>query len=307
MQDDKDCRAVITNIQGYSIHDGPGIRTVVFFKGCPLRCRWCANPEGLTSDIQIGFLGRLCANCLKCDTVCTSGAIMPKAGDYRIDRSRCTVCGKCVDACYYGALVRYGAEMSVGEVFDKVRRDKMFYDESGGGVTVSGGEPLLSAGFVRGLFALCREDGINTCVETAGDVPFENIEAVMEYTDYFLFDIKHMDPSVHAEFTGASNSRILRNAERLAGLHAGVLFRQPLIPGVNDGDANIDATAEFLLGLGGYGGGIELMPYHRAGNVKYDALQMKPRMDEVDIMSEAAIEGVRDRYRGRGIACTVSR
>ena len=162
--------ALISNIQGYSIHDGPGIRTVVFLKGCPLRCRWCANPENLEDRVRVGFLANLCQHCARCAKVCPQGAILPDA-ERRIDRNRCDDCALCVEACFYGALVRYGKRMTVEEVFDQVRRDKIFYDSSGGGVTVSGGEPLTHADFVAELFTLCREEGINTCVETCGCVP----------------------------------------------------------------------------------------------------------------------------------------
>ena len=160
--------AIITNIQGFSIHDGPGIRTVVFFKGCPLSCKWCANPECLSGKPQMGFIETLCADCGKCLDACTNNAIRRIGGEHRIDYSRCKSCGNCRDHCSYGALVRYGESMTVAEVWDAVRRDKMFYDSSGGGVTVSGGEPLLWAKFVRELFELSREERIDTCVETCG-------------------------------------------------------------------------------------------------------------------------------------------
>ena len=198
--------ALIANIQGYSIHDGPGIRTVVFLKGCPLRCRWCANPENLQDKVRTGFLANLCQHCGRCAKACPRGAILPDP-DKRIDRSRCDECCQCVEACFYGALVRYGEPKTAEETFDKVRRDKMFYDTSGGGVTVSGGEPLTHADFVAELFALCRGDGINTCVETCGCVPRSAFEKVLPLTYTFYFDLKLMDSEKHREYTGQGTKR----------------------------------------------------------------------------------------------------
>jgi pyruvate formate lyase activating enzyme len=159
-------KAIVTNIQGFSIHDGPGIRTVVFFKGCPLSCQWCANPECFSGEPQIGFIETLCTGCGKCMEICTNHSIRYDEGTHRIDYSRCTACGNCRDSCSYGALVRYGESMTVSEVWDAVIRDKMFYDSSGGGITVSGGEPLLWSKFVRELFELCHKEFIDTCIET---------------------------------------------------------------------------------------------------------------------------------------------
>ena len=185
--------AIITNIQGFSIHDGPGIRTVVFFKGCPLSCQWCANPECLSGTPQMGFIETLCADCGKCLEVCTNNAIRRarRRASHRLFPLH--ACGNCRDQCYYGALVRYGESMTVAEVWDAVRRDKMFYDNSGGGVTVSGGEPLLWPAFVRELFELSRRERIDTCIETCGLVDPEALLEVMPVTDHFLFDLKHMD------------------------------------------------------------------------------------------------------------------
>ena len=264
--------AVITNIQGYSIHDGPGIRTVVFLKGCPLSCQWCANPECLSKKPQIGFMSALCQQCGKCLDVCPNNAIRAGENVYRIDHSRCESCGKCSDHCSHGALVRYGNLMTVEETWDAVKRDKMFYDTSGGGVTVSGGEPLLNPSFVRELFELCREEQIGTCIETCGFVESEVLLEVFPVTDLFLFDLKHMDSDIHRKYTGHSNKRILKNAAILIDHAADVIFRQPLIPAFNDSLTNIEITAKFLTGLGENAMRLQLMPYHRMGRDKYTAL-----------------------------------
>jgi pyruvate formate lyase activating enzyme len=299
--------AIITNIQGFSIHDGPGIRTVVFFKGCPLSCRWCANPECLPETPLIGFIRTLCANCGKCAEVCPNNAIRMGDDEHRIDYSRCNSCGDCKDACYYGALVRYGSSMTLAEVWEAVRRDKMFYDESGGGVTASGGEPLLRADFVRELFVLCRRDGIDTCVETCGMVDRDALLKVIPVTDHFLFDLKHMDPDTHRTYTGQSNEQILKNAALLADQKADVTFRQPLIPGVNDSRQNIEATARFLTSLGRNPAKLEIMPYHRMGQSKYRAFNLRNAMEEQGAAGDGQVEAVRQAYLQCGIFCTISR
>lgn len=299
--------AVITNIQGFSIHDGPGIRTVVFFKGCPLSCRWCANPECLSAEPQVGFIRTLCTECGECSGACAEEAIRHGEGVHRIDYARCSSCGDCVNRCGYGALLRYGESKTVADVWDVVRRDKMFYDSSGGGVTVSGGEPLLHAGFVQELFELCREEKIDTCIETCGLAGREALLDVIPVTDHFLFDLKHMDPDVHKTYTGQSNSLILQNASFLLEQSADIIFRQPLVPGINDTIGNIDATAAFLVRLGGSDVCLELMPYHRMGWSKYRALDMKYPMNGADAAGEEMVESVKRAYLERGIRCTVSR
>ncbi len=297
----------ITNIQGYSIHDGPGIRTVVFFKGCPMRCKWCANPENLQAFPEVGFLVKLCQNCGRCAKACPVGAIVPGEGVYRIDREKCTNCGECVESCFYGALVNYGKAMSPEEVFQKVRRDKMFYDTSGGGVTVSGGEPMIYADFVAELFEKCRAEGINTCVETCGYAPEEGFEIVVPLTDWFYFDLKIMDEESHRYWTGCSNDLILKNARRAAEMGAKILFRQPLIPGVNNTDENIEKTSEFILSLGRDDIALQIMPYHRAGQTKYDALNKLNETAGIVPMEADEITAVMEKYIALGVNCSISK
>ena len=299
--------AFITNIQGYSIHDGPGIRTVVFFKGCPLACKWCANPECISGKPQVGFLEMLCKGCGKCVETCPGDAINTEEGKHRIDYSLCDACGKCSDNCSYGALVQYGNPMTVDEVWDEVRRDKIFYDTSGGGVTVSGGEPLLHPAFVRELFELCHGEKIDTCIETCGSVDSSAFQDVMPVTDHFLFDLKHMDSKIHKNYTGQNNDRILKNAALVVEHGADVIFRHPLIPGINDTESNIDATAKFLKSLGKKAMRLELMPFHRMGKDKYKALDFEYAMGDLDIMEKEDIEAVKKAYTDRGINCTISR
>lgn len=299
--------AVVTNIQGYSIHDGNGIRTVVFLKGCPLRCKWCANPENLNAEVQVGFIKNLCTNCGRCAKACTRGAIRPGNDVYRIDREKCDNCGACVDACYYDALVLYGVERTAEEVYATVCRDKMFYDSSNGGVTLSGGEPLSYPDFAYRLCSLCHEGGISTCIETCGFAPRATFEKMLPVVDQFYYDLKLMDRSAHRKYTGVDNTSILDNARYLVSHGAHVLFRQPLIPGVNDGEANIHATAAFMKSLGEGGMNIQLMPYHRMGQSKYEALGLTCEMGDVRIMTAEEIDAVKNRYNALGVQCTVSR
>jgi pyruvate formate lyase activating enzyme len=299
--------AVITNIQGFSIHDGPGIRTVVFFKGCPLSCRWCANPECLSAEPQIGFIETLCTDCGTCSDICTNEAIRNGKSVHRIDYDRCVSCGDCLDHCTNGALVRYGESKTVLDVWDAVRRDKIFYDSSGGGVTASGGEPLLHAGFVRELFELCKEEQIDTCIETCGLAGREALLGVIPVTDHFLFDLKHMDSDIHDTYTGQPNGPILGNAALIIEHGVDIVFRQPLIPGINDTAENIEATAAFLSGLGKIDARLELMPFHRMGWSKYRALNMKYPMDGTGAAEDEMVESVKTAYLDRGIRCTISR
>jgi pyruvate formate lyase activating enzyme len=299
-------RAIITNIQGFSIHDGPGIRTVVFFKGCPLSCQWCANPECLSGKPQMGFLKDLCMHCGKCLEACPNNAILQAEGEHRIDYSRCQSCGQCNDQCYYGALVRYGESMTLAEVWDAVRRDKIFY-ESSGGVTVSGGEPLLYPAFVRELFELSRQERINTCVETCGFVDPEALLEIIPVTDHFLFDLKLMDPEGHRKQTGQSNDKILKSAALLIERGADVLFRQPLIPGVNDAIENIEATARFLISLGKNAAKLQIMPFHRMGQSKYKALNMIYTMEGLGAAEDEQAEAALKAYVQCGIDCSISR
>ena len=299
--------AFITNIQGYSIHDGPGIRTVVFFKGCSLSCKWCANPECISGKPQVGFLQLLCKGCGKCKETCRYNAVNTDKNKHRIDYTLCNSCGECSDNCNYGALVKYGKLMTVNEVWDEVRRDKIFYDTSGGGVTVSGGEPLLHPAFVRELFELCHGEKINTCIETCGSVDSGAFKEVIPVTDHFLFDLKHMDSEIHKKNTGQNNDRILKNAALVVEHGVDIVFRNPLIPGVNDSESNIDATAEFLKSLGKKALRFELMPFHRMGMNKYQALDMEYPMGDLGIMENEKIEAVKKAYTDRGIRCTISR
>ena len=300
--------ALVTNIQGYSIHDGPGIRTVVFLKGCGLECRWCSNPECISPKPDISLFKSLCTKCGKCAEVCPEKALdLETDKTPRIDRKRCSGCGRCASACYYQALVLNGRQMSVETVFDAVKRDSLFYQASGGGVTVSGGEVLLHPQFVTSLLEICRRDGIHTCIETSGFGPESALQQMLPFLDYVLFDLKLMNSSKHHQYTGQINELILANARTVAQSRPEFLFRMPLIPGVNDDQENIRETAEFLHELGQRAARIELMPYHRLGTGKYESLDMTYQMAELTAPDSDRVERVKKAFQELGIACSISR
>ena len=246
----------IFDIQRFSIYDGPGIRTNVFFKGCNLRCKWCHNPESQLQKAQLMFYAEKCVGCGKCAEVC-SNTFTPE----------CIACGKCAAVCTHGARKISGYEEASDVIVKKVLRDKEFYNTSGGGVTLSGGEPLLQADLAAEILKGCKEAGIHTAVETAANVSREAFEKVIPFTDLFLCDIKCIDPSLHKELTGVDNARILENAEFLKNCGKDVLFRMPVIPGMNDGEVKKvkEFTGDFPL---------EILAYHKTGCGKYDALNM---------------------------------
>ncbi|MCX5998793.1 MAG: glycyl-radical enzyme activating protein [Chloroflexi bacterium] len=249
-----------------------------------------------------------CDRCLKCLAACPMGALsLGEDGFPRVDRLKCTACGKCVPACLPEALTVYGRKMTAEEVFDEVRRDKPFYDGSGGGLTVTGGEPLHQASFLRALFQLCRQTGISTCIETSGYAGARAWQQVLPVTDYVILDLKHMDPRMHRELTGRPNRLILAGAGTVASSGVPVLFRLPLVPGLNDDPHNIEETAAFVKSLAGANvQGIEIMPYHRLGSGKYQSLDMPYPMSATEPPAGAAVEAVRQRFEALAVPCRVS-
>ena len=262
-----DRTGIIFDIKRYAIHDGPGIRTTVFFKGCPLRCRWCQNPESWDSEPELGLRVGRCRACQQCLEACENGAIEFSADRPVTDPSRCSRCGKCVEACPTGAREIIGRRVTVAEVLGEIEKDVVFYDQSGGGVTFSGGEPFMQADFLGELLLQCRAREIHTAVDTSGYAEPQVIERIAGYADLFLCDIKHMDSREHERLTGVGNQIILANIRQLAAAGRDVIIRLPLVPGFNDGEQNIAATGKFATALGGISR-IDLLPYNRGGRQK---------------------------------------
>ncbi|NMC79127.1 MAG: glycyl-radical enzyme activating protein [Chloroflexi bacterium] len=263
-------KGLIFNIQRYSIHDGPGIRTVVFLKGCPLSCLWCCNPESQSFAPELEFRASLCQHSGRCIAACPEDAIHPDpwvAAAEKIDRQRCTDCGACVEVCPSQALHLVGEWMAVEEALAEVLRDASYYRRSGGGVTLSGGEPLAQPDFSLAFLKACYEHNIHTAMETTGAVAWELYEKVLPFVDVFLYDIKHMDSEAHRRLTGVPNERILENARRLSRSRAQIILRLPLIPGLNTGTENLEATARLAAQLQVME--VHLMPFHQLGKDKY--------------------------------------
>ena len=260
----------IFNIQRFSVYDGPGIRTTVFFSGCNLRCAWCHNPESISGSQQIKYNDGQCINCGRCKLICGNNAHDFKDGAHVFNRANCKLCLNCVSECYAEALVSVRREMSAGQLEQSVLTDLEYFRQSGGGVTFSGGEPMIQADFLLEILKACKRHDIHTAVDTAGAVSYASFEKIMRYCDLFLYDIKAIDGGLHERLTGADNGLILENLCKLSEC-ADVCVRVPVIPGANIGE--MTAIAEFLSGVNIKK--CELMPYHKLGEGKYKSLGLK--------------------------------
>lgn len=300
-----DVRGWVFDIQRYSIHDGPGIRTTVFFKGCPLRCLWCDNPESQKSVPEVLFFESMCQRCYRCLRVCATGATSAGAdGRIKIDRDRCTGCGNCVVECLNGARALSGKLMTASEVVEVVRKDALFYANSGGGVTASGGEPFYQPEFLKEIFRLCREQGIHTAVETSGYAGWQVIQSALPLIDLFLYDIKHPDPVRHLELTGVDNKLILDNLRKIVDAGKRVVLRVPLIPGCNDRPEELEALVVLAVGLGIRR--VDVMAYHRLGVKKYERLGRVYGLDGVEQYREEEVEEVLEMLKERGLDARLS-
>lgn len=264
-------RGTVFDIKKFSIHDGPGIRTTVFFKGCPLSCWWCHNPESQNPQPELVFRESRCIRCRACLEVCGQGAISWDSDVIATDGGKCTLCGDCVEVCYAEARELVGQERTVAQVMEEVERDLPFYDQSGGGVTFSGGEPLLQRGFLLALLRACQEKEIHTAVDTCGFATWETLDGIRKHVDLFLYDLKLMDDARHRKFTGVSNELILRNLHRLSAQGHNIFLRVPVIPGINDDEESVRQIGTFAAALP-HLAQVDILPYHQAAAEKHHRL-----------------------------------
>ena len=290
----------VLNIQKFSVDDGPGIRTTVYFKGCNLKCLWCHNPESIGREIDIRYDSQRCVKCGLCSEVCPVGAQRLEGGERTFQREICTKCGKCAEVCPTKALIPYGLTMTAQEVFFEIEKDRAFYVKSKGGVTFSGGEPMLQLDFLKELLSACREKGFHTTVDTAGNVPWNRYLEILSEVDLFLFDVKAMDEDLHFAITGSSNRRILENLQKLSVAGKNIIVRLPVIPGVNFVEEEAERLTKFLAGLNGKIA-IELLPFHKLGENKYESLQMAYECKHCIPPNKEWMDSLKDLFKSKGI------
>lgn len=287
----------VFDIQRFSLRDGPGIRTLVFLKGCPLRCAWCDNPESQSLSPEIGEFPKRCIGCGSCINVCPERAITED--NWQINRSLCTNCGKCAEVCPSGARKISGARKSVEDIVEEVEKDRLFYENSGGGVTLSGGEPLMQPAFSREILRICKKRGIHTAMETCGHAPWSEFEKILSFLDLVLFDIKHTNPEKHKEATGESNQLIFENFTHLAHLKTPVIIRIPLIPGYNDTIENVGSIIKLLEAYRRLRK-IDLLPYHELGANKYKRFGKRYTFEVANSLPEKRAQEIKRMFESRG-------
>jgi pyruvate formate lyase activating enzyme len=296
-------RGIVFDIQRFSVHDGPGIRTTVFLKGCPLRCLWCHNPESQRVQPVLSFEREICVMCGECVKVCSRNAQSVVDGERVIRRDLCVGCGKCVDACNTNALVLKGKTMTVEEVIREALRDELLYRKSGGGVTISGGEPLMQPTFTFSILRRMKEHNLHTAIETCGYAKWNTFERILEVTDLVIYDLKHMDSVRHKKFVGVGNDLILKNLKNVMKRNKEVLVRIPLIPDINDSDENLRKSAEFIRRLEIER--VELIPYHEFAATKYEMLGIDYVLRVLKTYTSEQLEQKRQRLAKLGIKAKI--
>jgi pyruvate formate lyase activating enzyme len=305
VKDAEEPKGLIWTLQRFAIHDGPGIRTLVYMKGCPLSCLWCSTPQTQKRSVELLHIELHCQRCGRCVEVCPEGAItLSEEEGVKIDRQLCTGSGQCVDACPNQARELVGERLTVEELFREVDKDRPFYRRSDGGVTVGGGEPTLQHGFVREFLRKCKQHYVHTAMETCGYVRRELLEELLEHLDLIYIDVKHMDAAAHQELTGVSNEPVLENV-RMASALRPTIVRIPVVPGCNDSEENIAATAHFAAGLGEHFERIELLPYHQYGTQTYAQLGREYELSDVEPPDDARMERLRQIVESCGVKSQV--
>jgi len=291
----------IYDIQRFAIHDGPGIRTLIFMKGCPLTCLWCSTPQTQKSSPDLLYIETHCNKSLRCVDECPEKAIIFSDKEkIEINRNLCNSCGKCVDVCPSQALKLVGEQKTVEQLFQDIKKESNFYRRSGGGVTIGGGEPTMQHEFVAALLKKCKEMYVHTAMETCGYVKWEQLAKILEHIDLLYFDIKHMDSRIHEEITGVSNELILENARKASKIQP-IIIRIPLIPGLNDSEENILNTAKFASELGGNFLRIELLPYHKFGTGNYEQLGREYKLKDTEPPSEEHMNNLKKIIESCGV------
>jgi len=309
--DGEEARGLIFNIQRFSIHDGPGIRTTVFLKGCSLQCFWCHNPEGMRAKIEVQLHPEKCIACDECIRLCPPHARVIENGVRVLHRNLCDACGLCTDACFAGAMELTGHTATVDEVMREIAQDRAFYMTSGGGVTLSGGEPVLQSAFALQVLQACKEAGIPTAIETAGNYPWSKLAPLLPYVDLVMMDLKQMDSAKHRWATKVPNERILDTARQLALTDKPILFRIPVIPTVNDQPDEVRATANFVHALIDLRANsatnpapitLELLPFHKLAGDKYRSLDLDHRAADLEPLSHEQMLALAEVANGCGVA-----
>lgn len=299
-------KGFIFDIKRFAVHDGPGIRTTIFFKGCPLHCLWCHNPEGIDRRPELLLRSARCARCYDCVKACPKNALSPGAdgGPVAVDRSLCDRCGACLDACAYGALEIAGRQATVADVVAEAERDRVFYESSGGGVTLSGGEPLAQPEFALALLEALKARGLGTVLDTSGAVEGDILDRAADLSDLILYDLKTMDEAAHRRFVKTDNARILENLRRLNRRGRPLWIRIPLAAGVNDGEENIDASIRFLKTLASVRR-VDLLKYHRGGEEKYRNLGRAADFEIFEPPSDERMEDIRRAFAKAGFNVSI--
>ena len=297
--------SLIFDIKRYAINDGPGIRIVVFFKGCNLHCAWCHNPESISPKAEKMYSPAKCIGCGTCVTACPANALTLTSKGIVTDNSLCLLCGKCAEVCPTKAIEISGEQMSVAQVMAIIEKERVFFDQSGGGVTFSGGEPLIHSEMLIELLDECRKRGIHTAVDTAGNVKTEVILEVAKRTDLFLFDLKMMDGEMHKKWVGAGNELIHQNIKAIASAGANIIIRIPVISGVNDSMQNFEQSARFISELSGNRKQVNLLPYHNIAETKYMKLGRGNSYDKMVEPTKASLDKAIAIFAEYGITASV--
>ena len=295
---DLSIKGIVFDIQRYSIYDGPGIRTLIFLKGCPLTCIWCQNPEGQKRSIEIGYNPNKCIICRECVKICPTKSI-DLDSKWAIDRKTCSLCGKCAEVCYSEAMVIFGKKLTVEEVIEEIEKDKPFYAETDGGITLSGGEPTMQLEFAQKILEESKKRGISTAIETSGYFKWTDFRTLLPFLDWVLFDLKIIDEKAHRKFCGQSNKIILQNARNLAEVFSNIIFRMPIIPGINNNERNVQLTCQLVKKQGKKE--IYLIPYHKMGYMKYQMLGRHPQDTHIELVTDSSNAVIRTIVEREGL------